>query len=149
MKLPKLSLVGAAFVMAALVIPVASLHAAPKKKAAAVPVISVSNKELLKAHIGKEVAVEGVVVSTAKGTKDGMRFLNFSKAKTTGFVAGIVPAAYPKMQPLESYTGQSLRVTGTLEAYKKKTQIKVTKLSQIKKLPAPKATQAPAAKKKP
>ena len=44
-----------------------------------------------------------MVVSTTKGDKDGMRFLNFSKAKTTGFVASIVPAVYPKLQPLESY----------------------------------------------
>ena len=33
-----------------------------------------------------------------------------------------------------------MRVTGTLETYKKMTQIKVTKISQLKKLPVPKAT---------
>ncbi|MBE2179314.1 MAG: hypothetical protein IAE97_02480 [Chthoniobacterales bacterium] len=143
MKLPRIALVGAAVVMAAMVTPLTSVHAAPKKKAPAPPVISATDTKALKANVGKEVSVEGLVVSTAKGDKDGMRFLNFSKSAKTGFVAGIVPAAYPKMQPLESYTGQFLRVTGTLETYKKRTQIKVTKISQIKKLSVPKATPAP------
>lgn len=130
------SLHAAALLLAVLTLSASPAPAAEKAKR---PVLSATDQAALKAHVGKEVAVEGTVVSTAKGTKDGMRFLNFSDSASGGFVAAVVPAVYPKLQPLESYAGRRLRVTGTLETYKQKTEIEVTRISQIKVLPAPKA----------
>lgn len=132
------NLVCAAILLSVLVLPGAPLLAATKEKEAPVPVLSATDTKALKAHLGRNVTVEGIVLTAAPGTKDGMRFLNFSESKTTGFVAAIVPAVYPKLRPLENYTGKLVRVTGPLETYKKKPQIKVTRISQIKMLPAPK-----------
>ncbi len=117
----------------------------PWLHAADLPILSATDSAALKAHLGKEVAVEGTVVAAAPGSQDKMRFLNFSETKNRGFVAAIVPAVYPKLRLLESYSGKAVRVTGTLEAYKKKTQIKVTRISQLKVLPPPKIP--PGAKK--
>jgi DNA/RNA endonuclease YhcR with UshA esterase domain len=51
-------------------------------------------------------------------------------------VAAIFPAAYKAIGDLEKYKGQRVEVRGVLEAYKAKTQIKVTKASQLTLLPA-------------
>jgi DNA/RNA endonuclease YhcR with UshA esterase domain len=101
------------------------------------PVISATDKKSLAAKIGKEVSVEGVVQSVGKGKNDGIRFLQFSDKAGTGFVAAIFPAAYKKVGPIKDYSGKNVRVTGVLEKYKKQTQIKVLKGSQIKVLAAP------------
>ena len=109
------------------------------------PVINCSDTKSLASKVGKEVSVEGLVQSTGKGDKDGVRFLNLSAKPQTGFVAAIFPPAYKKVGPIQNFEGKNVRVTGTLEKYKKQTQIKVLKASQIKVLATPKA--APAKKK--
>jgi hypothetical protein len=131
-----LKLLGAVVLLTALMPPARSAPAAEKPP---LPVLSATDAKALKAHIGKEVAVEGTVVSAGAGTSDGLRFFDFSAVEKRGFVAAVVPAVYPKLKPLETYIGKTLRVTGTLEAYKKKTQIKVTRISQIKVLATPPA----------
>jgi len=137
MKLPLVRLVSTAVAIAVLALLTGPAHAAPKKLT--LPLISATDAKALKAYIGKEVAVEGTVVSAGAGTSDGLRFFDFSAVEKRGFVAAVVPAVYPKLKPLETYIGKTLRVTGTLEAYKKKTQIKVTRISQIKVLATPPA----------
>jgi DNA/RNA endonuclease YhcR with UshA esterase domain len=93
--------------------------------------LSAADDTSLAEHIGKEVVVEGVVISVGKGSKDGIRFLDFSKSHTSGFVVAVFPVAYPELQPIPSYVGQRLSIRGKLESYKGKTQIKVFKASQI------------------
>ena len=117
----------------------ATLLAAEKSKP---PVINCSDKKALAAKIGKTVSVEGLVQSNSKGPKDGVRLLNLSSKPGTGFVAAVFPVAYKKIGPIKNYEGKNIRVTGTLEKYKKQTQIKVLKASQIKILAAPKSTPA-------
>jgi DNA/RNA endonuclease YhcR with UshA esterase domain len=116
-----------------------ALLAADKSKT---PVINSSDSKALAAKIGKTVSVEGLVQSTAKGSKDGIRLLNFSSKPGTGFVAAVFPVAYKKVGPIQNYEAKNVRVTGTLEKYKKQTQIKVLKASQIQLLATPKATPA-------
>ncbi|MFM8364872.1 MAG: hypothetical protein ACKOAS_06935 [Verrucomicrobiota bacterium] len=108
--------------------------------------INAADKKSLAAKIGKEVSVEGLVVRVAKGPNDGVRLLEFSEKDGTGFVAAIFPVAYKKVGSIQDYKGKNVRVTGTLEKYKKQTQIKVLKASQLKVLATPSA--APAKKKK-
>lgn len=105
------------------------------------PLIHCGDKKKLASKIGKEVSVEGLVQSVGKGAKDRIRMLNFAEKPGTGFVAAIFPSAYKKLEPLKNYAGKNVRVTGVLEKYKKQTQIKVTKGSQIKVLATPKAAQ--------
>lgn len=99
------------------------------------PSIEARKTEKLFASIGKEVAVRGKVLSVGKSNADKIRFLDFTTDRQHGFVAAIFPAAYKATGDLEKYKGQRVEVRGTLEAYKAKTQIKVTKASQLTILP--------------
>lgn len=99
------------------------------------PSIDARKTEKLFASIGKEVVVRGKVVSVGKSNADKIRFLDFTTDRQHGFVAAIFPAAYKAIGDLEKYKGQRVEVRGILEAYKAKTQIKVTKASQLTILP--------------
>jgi len=98
--------------------------------------ISATDTAALTANVGKQVIAEGVVVSAAKGPNDGARFLNFND-DTSGLSALIVPAVYPDLKPLEEYEGKTVKVTGKLDPYKDKTQIRVTRIAQIEVVEAP------------
>lgn len=97
--------------------------------------IDARKTEQLWASIGKEVTVRGKVLSVGKSEADKIRFLDFTTDRQHGFVAAIFPAAYKAIGDLEKYKGQRVEVRGILEAYKAKTQIKVTKASQLTLLP--------------
>lgn len=111
--------------------------------AAKIPTLDATDLAVLKANTGNKVTVEGTVASTKRGPNDGLRFINFSKRKTIGFTAALVPAVYAKFPDLDSLPGRRVRVTGILTAYKKKSVIKVSRAKQVKVLKVPKA---PAAK---
>jgi DNA/RNA endonuclease YhcR with UshA esterase domain len=132
MKVPKIPTIVAAVVCAAFTYSQAQ-EAAVEEEAIA---ISATDTAALTANVGKQVIAEGVVVSAAKGPNDGARFLNFSD-DTTGLSALIVPAVYPDLKPLEEYEGKTVRVTGKLDPYKDKTQIRVSRIAQIEVVEAP------------
>ena len=99
------------------------------------PSIDARKTEELFASIGQEAVVRGKVISAGKSDADKIRFLDFTTDRQHGFVAAIFPAAYKAIGNLEKYKGQHVEVRGILEAYKSKTQIKVTKASQLTLLP--------------
>ena len=99
------------------------------------PSIDARKTEELFASIGQEAVVRGKVISVGKSDADKIRFLDFTTDRQHGFVAAIFPAAYKAIGDLEKYKGQRVEVRGILEAYKTKTQIKVTKASQLTLLP--------------
>ena len=99
------------------------------------PSIDARKTEELFASIGQEAVVRGKVISAGKSDADKIRFLDFTTDRQHGFVAAIFPAAYKAIGNLEKYKGQHVEVRGILEAYKSKTQIKVTKASQLTILP--------------
>lgn len=117
----------------ALLVPFAASPVLAAKKAKT-PVVNAADTKALKANLGKKVSVEGTVVSTGKGPKDGMRFVNFSDSEASGFTAALVPAVYPEFPKLGDMVGKKVRVTGDLEPYKKKSIIKVSHATQIKVL---------------
>jgi DNA/RNA endonuclease YhcR with UshA esterase domain len=96
-----------------------------------IPTIDARKTDKLFACLGNEVAVRGRVVSVGKSDADKIRFLDFTTDRERGFVAAIFPATYKAIGDLEKYKGQRVEVRGILEAYKAKTQIKVTKASQL------------------
>lgn len=98
-------------------------------------VLNASDEEALALAIGKNISVQGTVLSVGKGTKDGIRFLDFSSVLDQGFVGVVFPVAYAALGPLESYVGKTVRVTGELQKYRAQTQIKILKPSQIEILP--------------
>lgn len=101
-----------------------------------IPTIDALKTKKLFACLGQEVVVRGKVLSVGKSQADKIRFLDFSNDRKQGFVAAIFPAAFKKIGDLEKLKDQRVEVRGILEAYKAKTQIKVTKASQLKILPA-------------
>jgi uncharacterized protein YdeI (BOF family) len=132
MKIPIIPTIVAAVVCAAFTYSQAQ-EAAVEEAAVA---ISATDKAALTANVGKQVIAEGVVVSAAKGPNDGARFLNFSE-DATGLSALIVPAVYSDLKPLEEYEGKTVKVTGKLDPYKDKTQIRVSRITQIEVVEAP------------
>ena len=99
------------------------------------PTIDALKTKKLFASIEKDVVVRGKVLTVGKSDADKIRFLDFTTDHERGFVAAIFPAAYKAIGDLEKYKGQRVGVRGVLEAYKAKTQIKVTKASQLTLLP--------------
>jgi len=132
MKVPKIPTIVAAVVFAAFTYSQAQ-EAAVEEAAVA---ISATDKVALTANVGKQVVAEGVVLSAAKGSNDGARFLNFSEDKD-GLSALIVPAVYGDLKPLEEYEGKTVKVAGKLETYQDKTQIRVSRISQIEVVESP------------
>ncbi len=132
MNIPKTLTVVAAVVFAAFTYSQAQ-EAAVEEAAVA---ISATDKAALSANVGKQVIAEGVVCCVAQGPNDGARFLNFSD-DMTGLSALIVPAVYPDLKPLEEYVGKTIKVTGKLETYKDKTQIRVSRIAQIEVVETP------------
>lgn len=100
------------------------------------PTIDAAKTNKLFSHLAKDVVVSGRVLTVGKSDADKIRFLDFTTDREHGFVAAIFPAAYKDIGNLEKYKGQRVEVRGVLEAYKAKTQIKVTKASQLTLLPA-------------
>jgi DNA/RNA endonuclease YhcR with UshA esterase domain len=132
MKIPTIPTIVAAVICAAFTYAQAQ-EAAVEEAAVA---ISATDKAALTANVGKQVVAEGVVVTAAKGPNDGARFLNFSD-DTIGLSALIVPAVYSDLKPLEEYEGKTVKVTGKLDPYKDKTQIRVSRITQIEVVEAP------------
>ena len=99
------------------------------------PTIDALKTKKLFASIEKDVVVRGKVLTVGKSDADKIRFLDFTTDSERGSVAAIFPAAYKDIGDLEKYKGQRVEVRGVLEAYKAKTQIKVTKASQLTLLP--------------
>jgi len=95
------------------------------------PTVEARKTKKLFQLVGKEIAVRGQVISVGKSQADKIRFLDFTKDREHGFVAAIFPAAYKAIGDLEKYKGQRVEVRGILEAYKAKTQIKVTRATQL------------------
>ena len=100
-----------------------------------IPTIDARKTDKLFASVGQEIVVQGKVISVGKSDADKIRFLDFTTDRERGFVAAIFPAAYKAIGDLEKYKDQRVEVRGILEAYKAKTQIKVTKASQLTILP--------------
>ena len=101
-----------------------------------IPTLDAAKTKKLFACLDKEVVVRGKVLTVGKSDADKIRFLDFTTDSERGYVAAIFPAAYKAIGDLEKYKGQRVEVRGVLEAYKAKTQIKVTKASQLTLLPA-------------
>ncbi|MEI8293450.1 MAG: hypothetical protein WCG66_05570 [bacterium] len=100
-----------------------------------IPTLDARKTKKLFHCVGKEIIVRGKVLTVGKSQADKIRFLDFTTDREHGFVAAIFPAAYKAVGDLEKYKDSLVEVKGVLEAYKAKTQIKVTRASQLTLLP--------------
>jgi hypothetical protein len=83
-------------------------------------------------HIGQSVAVSGVVVAVFV-SKAGNVFINFGDKYPNQTFTGWIPAGTPLASDpsLQELQGKTVKITGTINLYHGKPEIKITSKDQI------------------
>jgi DNA/RNA endonuclease YhcR with UshA esterase domain len=83
-------------------------------------------------HIGQRVTVEGTVVKVFT-SRAGNTFLNFGAAYPKQTFTGRVPKDSPVAEAPEllGFQGKKVKITGTVEIYRGKPEIRIMSLDQI------------------
>ena len=83
-------------------------------------------------HVGQQATVEGTVVKVFT-SKNGNTFLNFGAAYPNQTFTGWIPKDSPLAADgsLSALEGKRVRITGTIDLYKGKPEIKIKSKSQI------------------
>ena len=84
-------------------------------------------------YVGKKVEVRGLVVSVTTSPL-GTTFINFGREYPNQIFAGYIPAVSKRATVRRAATlqGKIIGITGTVELYKGKPEIKVLSMTQIK-----------------
>jgi DNA/RNA endonuclease YhcR with UshA esterase domain len=87
-------------------------------------------------HIGQNVIVEGVVTAVFS-SKKGNTFVNFGGVYPNQTFTGWIPAGTPLASDpsIKSLQGKRIKITGLIELYRGKLEIKVLSRSQIAEEP--------------
>ena len=101
------------------------------KEAAPPPKVAVNNTVKLRSLTGKTVTVTGKVSRTSQ-SKSGHHFLNFYSSNLTVFCAKPDAAKFKSGGPAKLFKDKEVEVTGKLEIYKGKPQIKILSPTQVK-----------------
>jgi len=101
------------------------------KESIAPPRIAVNNAAELKKSIGKTATVYGKV-STASISRSGHHFLNFYSSELVVVCFKEHAGKFEKGGPAKQFKGQEIEVTGKVELYRNRPQIKLTSPGQIK-----------------
>jgi DNA/RNA endonuclease YhcR with UshA esterase domain len=81
--------------------------------------------------VGKSITVEGVVTAVST-SKKGNTFINFGGAHPNQTFTGWVPSGTDlAWDNLESLKGKKVKITGTVQLYQGKAEIKVLSKGQI------------------
>jgi len=83
-------------------------------------------------HVGQHITVEGVVVKVFT-SKNGNTFLNFGAAYPRQTFTGWIPKDSPVAgdAALSSLEGKRVKITGTIELYRGKPEIRINSKEQI------------------
>jgi|ERR1700719_866749 DNA/RNA endonuclease YhcR with UshA esterase domain len=83
-------------------------------------------------YIGQNVAVSGLVVAVFV-SKHGNAFINFGDKYPNQTFTGWIPAGTPLAgdPSLQQLQGKTIRITGVIELYRGKPEIKITSKDQI------------------
>jgi DNA/RNA endonuclease YhcR with UshA esterase domain len=83
-------------------------------------------------HIGQDVTVEGVVTAVSTSRK-GNTFINFGGAYPNQTFTGWIPAGTPLATDgsISTLQGKKIKITGRIELYRGKPEIRVLSKSQI------------------
>ena len=95
------------------------------------PRVAANNAAALRQHTGKEVTVFGKV-NRATVSRSGHHFLNFYSSNLSLVCFKEHVAKFPAGGPAKQWKDREIEVTGKLETYKGKPQIKLTTPSQIR-----------------
>ena len=111
--------------------------------------IKASNVVSLRELVGQEVTVYGPIASTGASSGSGHNFLNFANSELTAVCFAPDVANFKAGKPADVYRGKDVELTGKVEVFRGKLQIKLSQPQQIKIVdPAavPSGSGAPAAK---
>ena len=92
--------------------------------------ILATNTAALRKQVGHEATVVGRISRTGQ-SKSGMQFLNFADSEFTVVCPEEDVAKFSEGVPVEAYRGQDVEITGTVELYRGKVQIRLREPSQI------------------
>ena len=83
-------------------------------------------------HLGQDVTVEGVVTAVSTSRK-GNTFINFGGVYPNQTFTGWIPSGTPLASDasLQSLQGKRIKITGRIELYRGKPEIRVLEKSQI------------------
>jgi DNA/RNA endonuclease YhcR with UshA esterase domain len=83
-------------------------------------------------HIGQNATVEGVVVAVST-SKKGNTFINFGGVYPNQTFTGWIPAGTPLASDasLQTLQGKKVKITGRIESYRGKAEIRVLSRDQI------------------
>ena len=83
-------------------------------------------------HIGQDVTVEGVVTAVSTSRK-GNTFINFGGVYPNQTFTGWIPAGTPLAtdDSIPTLQGKKIKITGRIELYRGKPEIRVLEKSQI------------------
>src|SRR5262249_18825215 len=83
-------------------------------------------------HIGQNATVEGVV-SAVSTSKRGNTFINFGGVYPNQTFTGWIPAGTPLASDpsLQSFQGKKIKITGLIELYRGKPEIRIMSKGQI------------------
>jgi len=88
-------------------------------------------------QLGELVTVRGTIDRTGE-SRSGYQFLNFANSELTAVCYPQHVARFPVGKPSEIYRGQQVELSGRLERYQGKLQIRLTKPAQIRVVASPK-----------
>ena len=107
--------------------------------------VSVKEVLTLRDLVGREVAVFGRVTATGVSESSGHHFLNFDNRDFSVICFASDVGNFTTGKPAELYKGRDVEITGVLERYREKLQIRLRDPAQIKIVAAAAAKPPPAA----
>jgi hypothetical protein len=93
--------------------------------------IAAENVTSLRKQVGRQVTVVGRIARTGR-SDSGMQFLNFADSELTVVCRREDVSRFRQGEPAELYRGKPVEVTGTVELYRGKLQIRLREPSQIR-----------------
>jgi hypothetical protein len=106
--------------------------------------VSVKEVLTLRQMIGRQVSVSGRVTSTGISDRSGHHFLNFDNREFSVICMAADLGKFTSGKPAERYKGQEIEITGVLEQFRDKLQIRLSDPAQIKMVEAAPSKPAPA-----
>lgn len=105
--------------------------------AAAEDAIPARNVVTLREHVGQATTVRGHVASTGQ-SRSGHQFLNFANSELTAVCYPQHTARFRSGKPADLYRDKHVELTGKVELYRNKLQIRFSDPSQIREVAPPK-----------
>ncbi len=101
--------------------------------------VSAKDAVALRALVGRQATVFGRVTGTNVANRSGHHFLNFENPEFTVICFASDLVKFSSGQPAERYRGRDVEITGLVERYRDKLQIRLREPAQIRILASPPA----------